>query len=266
MPKAPSSPADAALERVRAICMRFPASEEKLSHGAPSFHVRGKMFLNFVDDHHADGRLAVWCKASQQDQRRLVAEDAAQFFVPPYVGVNGWVGVRLDVPSTDWIGLSILVENGWTSVAPTSVREGRWVPKAPPPPPPRRLKTDAKVARETLARMTKICLALPEATCERESQHATFRVTTKVFAYFLDNHHGDGVIAACVKVEKAAAAALARKQPERFYLPAYMGARGWVGVRLDQGRVDWKDIAARIATSHAAVAPKRGRATGHSPR
>ena len=93
MPKAPasSSPADAALERVRAICMRFPAAEEKLSHGAPSFHVRGKMFLNFVDDHHADGRLAVWCKSTPEEQRQLVADDPVQFFVPP---ACGWWFIR----------------------------------------------------------------------------------------------------------------------------------------------------------------------------
>jgi hypothetical protein len=266
MPK--DSPADAALERVRKMCMGFPAAEEKLSHGAPSFHVRGKMFLSFVDDHHADGRLAVWCKATLEEQRRLVAEDAVQFYVPPYVGVKGWVGVRLDVPGTDWIGLSILVEHGWTSVAPPTVRDGRWVPTAPPKPPPTRKKTDAKIARDALARMTDICLALPDASSERESQHATFRARKKVFAYFLDNHHGDGVIAACVKMEKKAAAALAKKDPKRFYLPAYIGARGWLGVRVDLGHVDWKDVGARIAASHAGVAPakKRTHSSTHSPR
>jgi hypothetical protein len=255
MPK--KSPEDAALERVRAICMAFPAAEEKLSHGAPSFHVRGTMFLSFVDNHHADGRLAVWCKSSLEEQRRLVAEDPDQFFVPPYVGVKGWLGVRLDRPSTDWIGLAILVEHGWAAVAPPVVKSGKWVPKGPPPPPPVRAKTDAKVARESLARMTKVCLAFPEAECERESQHATFRVGKKVFAYFLDNHHGDGIIAACVKMDKRAAALLAKKEPKSFYLPAYMGAHGWLGVRLDRGRVSWKDVEARIAASFAAQAPKR---------
>jgi hypothetical protein len=256
---AKKTPSDAALERVRAICMGFPAAEEKLSHGAPSFHVRGTMFLSFVDNHHADGRLAVWLKATLEEQRRLVAEDADQFFVPPYVGVKGWVGVNLDRPSTDWVGLAILVEHGWTSVAPASVRSGKWVPKAPPPPPPVRMKTDEKVAREALARVTKIALALPEAEQEREGQHATFRVRKKVFAYFLDNHHGDGIIAACVKMDKREAAALVKKEPKRFTRPAYMGAHGWVGVRLDEGRVDWKDVAARIAASHAAAAPKSAR-------
>jgi predicted NAD/FAD-dependent oxidoreductase len=74
---------DAVLERVRSICLGFPGTGEKLSHGANSFFVRGKMFLTFVDDHHRDGNLAVWCKSSLDDQKRLVAGDPDQFFVPP---------------------------------------------------------------------------------------------------------------------------------------------------------------------------------------
>ena len=117
------------------------------------------------------------------------------------------------------------------------------------------------MAREALERTTAICLALPDATCERESQHATFRAGKKVFAYFLDDHHGDGIVAVCVKVDRPAAVALSKKEPARFYLPAYIWARGWVGVRLDQKRVDWKDVAARIAKSHASATTKRAGAS-----
>ncbi len=159
---------DAALERVRRICIGFPGGEEKLSHGAPSFHVRGKMFVMFVDDHHADGRLAVWCKATHETQQRLVRADPERFFVPPYVGVKGWVGVRLDRPQTDWIELAILVEEGWTSIAPKSfTREGAVVPPTPARPPPVRAKTDAKAARAALAKLEKICLAHPQLTMEK---------------------------------------------------------------------------------------------------
>jgi hypothetical protein len=270
--KSKPSASDAALDRVRAICMGFLAVEEKLSHGAPSFHVRGRMILNFVDDHHADGRLAVWCKATHEDQRRLVAEDPVHYFVPPYVGVCGWIGVRLDRPGTDWIALSILVEQGWTAVAPARIRDGKWVPTKAPPPPPVRKVTDAKVARDALARVTKVCVALPDVTCDREGQHATFRVKKKAFAYFLDNHHGDGIVSIAVKMPKAQAAALAKKDA-RFYLPAYIGGMGYVGVRLDLPRVDWTDVAARRAASHAVAGAKpksrarpRTRGVSHSPR
>ncbi|MGO9838004.1 MAG: MmcQ/YjbR family DNA-binding protein [Polyangiaceae bacterium] len=257
MPEAARSVAEAALERVSTIALGFPGAEVKLSHGAPSFHVRGKMFVVFVDDHHGDGRLAVWCKAAHADQKKLVAGDPERYFVPPYVGVKGWVGVRLDHPRTDWIELSILVEEGWQSVAPKRIAADAM----PRPAAPLRLpRTDVKVAREALARLTKICVALPEAIVERAGAHATFSVRKKAFAHFLDNHHGDEAVGVCVRVPKRQNAKLAKGDPERFYLPAYIASKGWVAMRLDRGRVKWADVAERVASSYAAVAPKRPRA------
>ena len=144
MAKRAVSPSDAALERVRAVCFGFPGAEEKLSHGAPSFHVRGKMYVNFVDDHHGDGRLAIWCKATRDEQKRLVAMDPARYFVPPYVGVRGWVGAVLNHPKTDWIEIAIFVEEGWASIVPNAVLKQ---PVRPPPKAPPRPTTDADAAR-----------------------------------------------------------------------------------------------------------------------
>jgi hypothetical protein len=252
------SPADAAYEKVRAICLGFPAAEEKLSHGAPSFHVRGKMFLTFVDNHHGDGRVAVWCKSTLPEQRRLVASDADRFFVPPYVGVGGWVGVRLEAPSLDWIELGILVEEGWAAVAPPRIVRGEVVvPAKPLAAPSPRVTTDATVARASLTSLKALCLAFPEAEVEPDGRHATFRVRKKVFAYFLDNHHGDGIISVCVRGDKRVNAAQILKDPKRFYSPAYIGPRGYVGLRLDVARVDSKDVAERLAKSYRSVAPKR---------
>ncbi|MGO8994484.1 MAG: MmcQ/YjbR family DNA-binding protein [Polyangiaceae bacterium] len=255
--QAKESPSDAALSRVRAICYGFPGVEEKLSHGAPSFFVRGKMFLGFVDDHHADGRLAVWCKCTFDRQRALVAAAPDRYFVPPYVGVKGWLGARLDRPTTDWVELAIIVEEGWLSLAPPKLARGEGVKPGPRPPPPPRVTTDEKTARESLERLTKICLALPETTRERESSHASFLVAEKTFVYFLDNHHGDGMIVACVRNDKGENAKLVKKDPRRYCSPAYIGPRGWLGVRLDAPRVDWKEIAARVTQSYRAVAPKK---------
>lgn len=267
MPRKPAeTPADAALARLRTICMALPATGEKLSRGAPVFHVKDRLFVMFLDEHHDDGRIAAWCKATHEEQRRLVAEDPDQYFVPPYVGVSGWVGVRLDRPQTDWIALSMIAENGWTAVAPKAVREGRWVPKGKPPPPPVRKTTDARVAREALARVKTLGLALPDAECEQEGQHACFRVRGKVFAWFLDNHHGDGRVSICVKTGTEEAARLAKKDPERFHLPAYMTRQGYVGVRLDGPKVDWKDVAARLARSHEVTTAKHPRPVAKTPR
>ncbi|HEY2513952.1 MAG TPA: MmcQ/YjbR family DNA-binding protein [Polyangiaceae bacterium] len=259
--------ADAALDRVRAIGYRFAGTEERLSHGAPSFFVRGKMFLTFVDDHHGDGRLAVWCKSTPERQRELARSNPERFFVPPYVGVKGWVGILVNEAVVDWVELAILVEEAWVSTAPPKVQRGEGVPPpGPPPKAPKRVTTDRALARELFERLEAICRQFPSAVCEREARHATFRAGSKVFVYFLDNHHGDGIISACVRGDRAENAALVRDQPKRFYSPAYIGPKGWLGVRLDVGKVDWKGLEARVAASYAAVAPKRGTPGPHSTR
>jgi predicted DNA-binding protein (MmcQ/YjbR family) len=101
-----------------------------------------------------------------------------------------------------------------------------------------------------------ICLAMPEATVEQSGSHATFRVRKKVFAYFLDNHHGDGILSVCVKTQLGENLDLVRHDPARFYMPAYIGPRGWVGIRIDTKRVDWKELADFVKSSYRAVAPK----------
>jgi hypothetical protein len=247
-----ASPSDAALARLRSVCAGFPGAEEKLSYGAPAFHVRGRLFAMFVDNHA--GGIALWCKVPLAEQRARVADAPDRFFVPPYMGAKGWVGVHLDRPSTDWIDLAILLERGWSDIVPPSVVRAGVQPQRPPPVRP---TTDAARAKVALDRVTSVCLALPRAVVEREGRHATFSVGKKAFAYFLDNHHGDAIIGVCVRAPKVEAQRLARKEPKRFYLPAYIGGRGWVGVRIDAARVDWRDVADRIAESYRGVAPKR---------
>jgi hypothetical protein len=95
--RAPAHP----LDRLRAICAALPDTEETIGHGRPVFKVRGKTFAMFLDNHHDDGRVAIWCKAPPGMQSVAVKADPARFFVPPYVGKQGWIGVRLDI-RPDW--------------------------------------------------------------------------------------------------------------------------------------------------------------------
>ena len=109
---------DSVLARLREICLALPETSERPSHGAPSFFVRGKTcFLMLLDDHHGDGRFAVWCAAPPGDQALLVDADPDKFFVPPYVGHRGWLGVRLD-RGHDWDELAGIVEDAYCTVAP----------------------------------------------------------------------------------------------------------------------------------------------------
>ena len=100
-------------------------------------------------------------------------------------------------------------------------------------------------------------MVLEGAECERNGSHATFRARKKVFAYFLDDHHGDGKVAVACKVNPGDNTELVRAQPERFYLPAYIGSRGWVALRLDVGKVDWDEVKELVTESYRLVAAKK---------
>ena len=97
----PKANAQALIERVRRIAMELPGTSEKLSHGEPTFFVRGRMFFSVDNNHHGSGHVAVWCNAPPGAQESLVKADPKHFFVPPYVGKGGWLGVRLD-SGLDW--------------------------------------------------------------------------------------------------------------------------------------------------------------------
>jgi phosphoribosylglycinamide formyltransferase-1 len=114
-----------------------------------------------------------------------------------------------------------------------------------------------RVEDPRLTHLTKIALAVPETTRQIHGSHAQFLVRKKTFAYFLDDHHGDGIIAVTCKVLPGDNKALADAQPGRFYLPAYIASRGWVALRLDVGKIDWDEVGELLLGSYALVAPKR---------
>ena len=105
-------------------------------------------------------------------------------------------------------------------------------------------------------RVTAICGALPGAEHEHHGDHTIYRVRGKVFAYFLADHHGDGIVSVCVKSARGENLDRVRLDPERFYLPAYIGPRGWFGLRLDRGRVRWREVAKVVEQSYCLTAPK----------
>ncbi len=107
-----------------------------------------------------------------------------------------------------------------------------------------------------LDQLSRICLALPQATREDKGDHASFRVSNKVFVYFLNNHHGDGIVSVCCRSALGENLDRVRREPERFYLPAYIGPRGWFGLRLDRGVIGWDEVAAIVRQSYCLAAPR----------
>jgi hypothetical protein len=111
------------LERVRQICAALPETTERISHGEPTFFVRGKVYVMFADNHHGDGRVAVWLPAPPGAQEALVESTPAIFFRPPYVGGRGWLGIILDAIDDD--ALRLYIETAWELVAPKRLRSAR---------------------------------------------------------------------------------------------------------------------------------------------
>ena len=106
------------LDRLRRICLAFPGAYEKIAWSAPTFRVGDRQFAMFVDDHHGVGFAGTWLKAPEGAQEELVASSPARFYVPPYVGTAGWVGVKLDA-KTDWKFLAVLLTEAYEGAAAT---------------------------------------------------------------------------------------------------------------------------------------------------
>lgn len=115
------SMAKSELDRVREIVMAFPEVSERLSHGAPSFFIREKKTLcNLHSDHHGDRRLALWVPAPPGVQEELTGLEPGRFFVPPYVGHRGWLGVTLNV-DPDWDEIAGIIDDAYRLVAPKTL-------------------------------------------------------------------------------------------------------------------------------------------------
>jgi predicted DNA-binding protein (MmcQ/YjbR family) len=114
----------------------------------------------------------------------------------------------------------------------------------------------AQTDERRLTRVIKICFALPEAEHETMGDHSSFSVRKKKFAYYLNNHHGDGIVSVCFRTERGENEVLLASDQTRFYSPAYIGPRGWVGLRLDTGKIDWKEVADFVTESYRQAAPK----------
>lgn len=104
------------LRRLRQICLALPETTERLSHGEPTWFITGKSFATFAHHHH-DDRVGFWCATPVGLQQSMVATDPLKYFVPPYVGHRGWLGVYLDV-TVDWLDVVDIIETAYREVAP----------------------------------------------------------------------------------------------------------------------------------------------------
>ncbi len=120
--------------------------------------------------------------------------------------------------------------------------------------------TAKQVAQSTRLRerLVEICRVLPEITHETVGDgHIAFRVRKKIFAYYLFDHHGDGMIAFCCKSTIGEQRRLIRDDPESFFVPAYLGSKGWIAIRLDLDAVDWDTVSELTRQAFQLTAPRK---------
>jgi hypothetical protein len=113
---------EAAMERIRPVALALPGAVEKLSHGTPTFFTaegrKGRTFASVHDEREwFEGRLCLWAAGPKELQEALVADGPERYFVPPYVGPRGWVGLRLDLPEVDWDEVAGVIEDAYAFIA-----------------------------------------------------------------------------------------------------------------------------------------------------
>ncbi len=104
------------LDELRTACLALPGVEERINHGMPTFAVVKRTAFCNLHHQNDDDRPTLWFKAAAGAQTELVGQEPERFFIPPYVGAKGWVGLYLDV-DLDWDEVAIVVETAWALVA-----------------------------------------------------------------------------------------------------------------------------------------------------
>jgi hypothetical protein len=241
-------------QAVRDACLWLPEAEEFVSHGAPNFRVRGKTFATYAVNHHGDGRVALWLPAPPGSQEMHVRAEPAHFFVPPYVGPRGWLGVMLD-RGIGWARIAALVREAYERVAPPQLRMqiGRTPAiKAPKALAARQIDPlQSPRAAAMLKRLRKVCLGLPETQESRQFGHPVWQAGKKTFA--LARHDGERLLLCFwVGVDQQG---LLSGDP-RYHIPPYMGHNGWIALDVRRG-CDWHEVQSLALQSYRHFALKR---------
>jgi predicted DNA-binding protein (MmcQ/YjbR family) len=243
-------------DAVRKVCLSFPEAEEVQSHGSPDFRVRGKTFATYVINHHGDGRVALWLNAPAGAQEFYTRQEPKHFFVPPYVGPRGWLGVHLN-KGMAWKRVAQLVREAYEKVAPPALAntqgktleiKGAVKPLSPAEIDP----LQSPRARSILKRMREICLDLPEANEAMQFGSPVWRAGKKTFAQAYCRQKGNMTVAFWVGVDRQRLYVA----DARFSIPPYMGHNGWIALDVAK-HADWQEIRSLAVFSYRHFAGKK---------
>jgi hypothetical protein len=220
-------------EAVREVCLSFPEAEEYLSHGSPNFRVRGKTFATYVVNHHGDGRVALWLNAPAGAQGHYTEAEPKHYFVPPYVGPRGWLGVNLD-QGISWKRVATHVREAYEKVAPSTLaaKMGKTIEIAPPKAKLALEELDpmqAPPAQRVLKKLREICFALPEVSETKQFGIPVWCAGKRTFAqaYF---HKKKLRFGFWVGVDRQGLLTNDR----RYEIPPYMGHNGWIALDVSK--------------------------------
>lgn len=220
---------------VRELCLAFPEVEEFESHGSPNFRAKkGKVFAIFALNHHGDGHVALWLGTPALEQSRLIASAPRHIYKPPYVGPFGWIGVELN-RGFSWKRVIELVHWSYRENSPARlVARADKAPKVAAPTTKMKLaeidRMKSPKALKMLARLRKLCLALPETDESASFGNPVWRVGKKTFVNLYD--YGKGLtVSFWVGIERQGPL----EMDPRFSIPPYMGHKGWMALDATQG-------------------------------
>ena len=217
-------------EAVHELCLAFGDSEARHSHGLPDYRVKGKVFAQYAVNHHGDGRVALWLNSPDGVQQECVSMDGESFFVPPYLGPRGWLGVILD-KNLSWDEIQYQVAEAYLHTSRSRLAIEDVIPDVPPP--------DAEIdpvefdafndphCRRQLEKIRSFCFRLPEVTEVPQFGTPSFKAGKKTFA---TAYVSDRVPCAGIWVGKDQQTALL--VDNRFSIPRYTGHNGWIQLKL----------------------------------
>lgn len=249
---------------VREVMSALPEVEEFVSHGMATFRVRGKkVFGMYAINHHGDGRVALWLMAPPGAQAAFVKMRPRVYFVPPYVGRGGWLGVELD-KGLGWSTVCEHVREAYAMVAPAelvrSMKKNFSVR-----PPTRKLRPEeinpfeSKAARAVLKKLDAVVARLPETKRGTRFGMPTWLAGAKVFAtahYYTGRLKLSFWVGAARQKELVKTKRGDKSTKKRFEISQYTGHNGWIDLDVEDEQ-DWEEIGALALESYRRFALKR---------
>ena len=242
-------------DAVREICLSFPQAEASAGHGQPGYKVAGKAFAMLAVNHHGDGRIALWVHSPPGVQQLHVQGEPGHYFVPPYVGRRGWLGVHLN-KGNDWRAIAARVREAYAQVAPAALAAelGEAIAIEPPTetvPAEEFDPLSAPPARRKLGMLRAWVAKLPETSEGKQFGTPAFKAGKKTFLVVY-RHRQRMRLEFWVGPELQATLS----EDPRFVIPRYIGHRGWIDMDIEN-HVDWDEVFALARGSYRHFALKR---------